>query len=338
MKKFLTLALFGFCVQGMSQQKPHYTQYIINQYAINPALSGIENYTDIKISHRHQWVGFNGEEPITTYFTAHTPIGKDDYRTTATSLGMSGENPRGQAYWEEYTAAKPHHGIGVQVFNDRTFALNRLNIAATYAYHLGIGPKLSLSGGVAFGMSNLSLNASKLNFQVPVDPAVAGTGYLNTWQPDLTVGLYLYGSDFFAGLSAQNIIPSRIEFAEGIVRSVTGKQIPHIFANVGYRFFLSDEINATPSVMLRYVDPQPLGIDANIKLQYLDKVWVGASVRYGDGISGMFGLNVSQTLNVSYAYDHTTSRLNGFSGGTHEIVLGFTLGNTYGDLCPRNVW
>jgi hypothetical protein len=24
--------------------------------------------------------------------------------------------------------------------------------------------------------------------------------------------------------------------------------------------------------------------------------------------------------------------------GTHEIVIGFTLNNVYGDLCPRNIW
>ncbi|RYZ27739.1 MAG: type IX secretion system membrane protein PorP/SprF, partial [Sphingobacteriales bacterium] len=31
-----------------AQQKPHYTQYIMNQYILNPAITGIENYTDIE--------------------------------------------------------------------------------------------------------------------------------------------------------------------------------------------------------------------------------------------------------------------------------------------------
>ena len=37
-------------LQAAAQQKPHYTQYILNQYVLNPAITGIENYTDIKIS------------------------------------------------------------------------------------------------------------------------------------------------------------------------------------------------------------------------------------------------------------------------------------------------
>ena len=51
-----------------AQQRPHYTQYILNNYILNPAISGIENYTDIKLSARDQWVGLDGA-PRTAYFT-----------------------------------------------------------------------------------------------------------------------------------------------------------------------------------------------------------------------------------------------------------------------------
>src|SRR3954466_15234852 len=119
MKKIL-LWLIGIVsfVAASAQQQPHYTQYVLNQYILNPALTGIENYTDIKISHRHQWVGIE-DAPVTSYFTIHTPLGKKDYRTTATSFEMEGENPRGHNYWQDYTAAEPHHGIGLQVVNDQ---------------------------------------------------------------------------------------------------------------------------------------------------------------------------------------------------------------------------
>ena len=36
-----------------AQQKPVYTQYILNNYIVNPAVTGIENYTDVKISYRN---------------------------------------------------------------------------------------------------------------------------------------------------------------------------------------------------------------------------------------------------------------------------------------------
>src|ERR1043165_7108295 len=108
-RQYLILTLLTvFNLLGNAQQRPHYTQYILNNYILNPALSGIENYTDLKMSARHQWVGIDGL-PETFYLTIHGPIGKKDYKTTATSFDIPGENPRGNSYCENYTASEPHH-------------------------------------------------------------------------------------------------------------------------------------------------------------------------------------------------------------------------------------
>src|SRR5215204_7024395 len=98
MKKFFVLLIVFFSVLlGHSQQRPHYTQYILNNYILNPALSGIENYTDVKISGRDQWAGLQGA-PRTMYLSIHAPLGKKDYKTSATSYQVPGENPRGTSY------------------------------------------------------------------------------------------------------------------------------------------------------------------------------------------------------------------------------------------------
>lgn len=325
------------CLSIAAQQKPHYTQYILNQYIINPALTGIENYTDVRVSHRHQWVGIQ-DAPVTTYLTVHGAIGKKDYRTTATSFGVPGENPRGKRYWEEYTAAEPHHGIGLQVLNDATGPLSRFGAYVTYAYHIGLSPRTSISAGFGAGMTNLSLNASKLQFSTPVDPAVASSGVLKQWKPDLNAGIYLYSSDFFIGLSAQQVIPQRVEFSDNTVRQVEGKIVPHLFGTAGYRFLAGEDFNFTPSVMVKYVYPLPPQYEANAKLQYRDLLWLGAGYRYKDGFAAMAGLNVASKVNVGYAYDYTTSKLNNYTKGTHEIIVGFLLGNKYSESCPRNVW
>lgn len=326
-----SLSVFG-------QQKPHYTQYIQNQFIINPALAGIENYTDIRVSHRHQWVGL-GDAPITTYFTIHAPLGKKDFRTSPTSNRVPGNNPRGRQYWEEYTAAAPHHGIGLQVLNDQTGPLSRFAAYATYAYHIGLSARTSLAAGFGAGITNFSLNTSKLDFiYVPVDPAVYQNGILNTLKPDFNAGLYLYGANFFAGLSAQQIIPLQIAFSDYAVQEQKGKFVPHLFATTGYRLSVGDDFNLIPSVMVKYIRPLPVQVELNAKLQYLDLAWVGASYRQKEGFAGMLGINISNTLNLGYSYDYTTSRLNTVSRGTHELMLGFTLGNRYGDWCPKNVW
>lgn len=90
------MMMFGLVLVANAQQRPYYTQYIMNNYIINPAVAGIENYWDVKASHRMQWVGLQ-DAPVTTYITAHGRLKKDPYQTsTATGFRAKGMNPRGK--------------------------------------------------------------------------------------------------------------------------------------------------------------------------------------------------------------------------------------------------
>jgi type IX secretion system PorP/SprF family membrane protein len=341
--RFLTMAVC-FMQVAFSQQRPHYTQYILNNYVLNPALSGIENYVDLKMSGRDQWAGFSGA-PRTAYLTVHGPIGKKDYKTSATSFGVPGENPRGNSYWESYTASEPHHGIGFNIVNDRTGNFNRFSTALSYAYHLGLNARTNLSAGFAAGISTVGLNADGKAFfgPNPSDPAIGGAnaGELRKIKPDLSVGLWLYSADYFIGLSGQQVIPQKLSFVDDATFKTKGKLVPHIFLTAGYRFLLNDDINAIPSVMVKYISgafENDYQAEANLKLQYRDLFWVGGSYRQFDGYAGMLGLNVANTFNIGYAYDFTKTNIQTYSRGTHELVIGFLIGNRYGDTCPRNVW
>ncbi len=340
------LGMMAFCLMVLmnvkAQQKPYYTQYILNNYILNPALTGIENYTDVKVSYRNQWTGINGA-PVSTYASVHSAIGKTDYKTTATSFSVPGENPRGKQYWEEYTASAPHSGIGGIIMNDKTGYLNRWSISASYAYHKPLGLRTTLSAGFQAGISNVTLDRSKIvwgNLD-PNDPAIGyNNGELKQLMPEVGAGLWLYSKDYFIGASVLNIIPGKARFVKSDKYGTY--YAPHIFAVAGYRFFLSDDVSALPSVGVQMINPQPLQVHANVKLQYRDNFWLGGHYRFNDelgGVAAMAGINVSNVFNISYAYDvATNSRLRSYARNTHEIVLGFTLGNKYSDACPRNNW
>lgn len=337
------ILLLGILLAGMqviAQQKPHYTQYIMNQYALNPALSGIENYTDIKMSHRRQWVGLDGA-PVTSYFTIHTPVGKKDYKTTVTSFDVNGENPLGERYWEEYTASPAHHGIGLQIYNDQIGPFRDFSAYGTYAYHIPVGLKTNLSAGIGVGVGNLSLNTDKLFFgnTNPIDPAVTGSGELRQMRFNARAGLWLYNAEYFVGISVLDIVPQTIDFANNTARLADGKWKPHIFATTGFRGMLSDDINIVPSLMIKYINPIPVQVEANVKLMYRNLLWAGASYRHKYGFAGLAGVNVKNLVQLSYSYDYSITKLNQVSNGSHEIILGFILGNNYsGQTCPKNVY
>jgi len=343
MKKFvLTTAVCFVAIMALGQAKPYYTQYILNNYILNPGITGIENYTDVKLSYRNQWAGISGA-PVTTYFTIHTPLGKKDLRTNATSFQVPGTNPGGPKAWDEYAVSPAHHGLGLQVINDKAGYISRWSAAVSYAYHKPLGVRTSLAAGLNVGVSSVSLDRSKIEWGNldPNDPAIGyNNGSISKIKPEIGAGLWLYSARYFLGASVLNIIPGKAKF-------VTDKNYgetftPNYFVTGGYKFGLSDDVTLLPSVMFQYWQPQLSALHVNVKMQYQDFLWLGASYRYADlvgGYSGMIGVNVSNTFNISYAYEHAnSSRLQTYTRGTHEIMLGFLLGNKYGGSCPRNIW
>jgi len=343
MKRFSLLVLLaGFSVSSFGQAKPSYTQYILNNYILNPAISGIENYTDLRVSYRNQWTGIKGA-PVTGYCSIHTSIGKDDSRASATSYEMQGVNPRGKEYWAEYTAPPPHHGIGMVMLNDQAGYLNRWSVYGTYAYHQPLGVRTTLSAGFSAGFSSVSLDRSKIYFGNldPNDPAIGyANNELNKVKPELGAGIWLYSSKYFIGASVLNIIPGKSGFVKN--DRYGDYFTPNYFATAGYRFNMDDNFSLLPSIMYQYWKPQLSGLHINAKVQYRDLFWAGAGYRMSNlisGYSGMAGMNISNKLNASYSYElATTSRLKNYTGNTHEIMIGFIFGNTYGDSCPRNIW
>jgi type IX secretion system PorP/SprF family membrane protein len=342
--KRIVVILLGLFLSNLAgaQAKPFYTQYVLNNYILNPAVTGIENYMDVKLSHRNQWTGINGA-PVTTYFSIHGPVGKTDYRTTATSFEVPGENPRGKQYWDNYTAPDAHHGVGFTAMNDRTGYIDRWSVSGSYAYHKPMGLRTTLSAGFSAGFTSVFLDQTKIDFADldPNDPAIGySNGELKKLKPEVGVGLWLYGANYFAGISAQNLVPGKIKFSSN--QDYGTYYTPNYFLTAGYRFAISDEVSALPSLMVQFWEPQLYGIHTNVKLQYLDKGWIGGSYRFSDLVSGyaaMAGINVSNTFNIGYSYESaSTSRLKTYAKNTHEIIIGFLLGNKYGDTCPRNVW
>ena len=189
------------------------------------------------------------------------------------------------------------------------------------------------------GFSSTNINRSKITLANSFDPAIgSSTSDLTKLTPELNAGLWLYSSNYFVGLSAQQIIPIKIKLVDDAAYKST--LVPHIFATAGYRLQLNPDISAIPSVMVRYIASTPVAFDLNTKIQYRDLLWVGGNFRNGDGFAGMVGMNVAQTVNISYSYDLNRGKylLSTMNRGTHEIVLGFTLNNKFGDLCPRNIW
>ena len=336
MKRIFNLLVFFAVLTGVAhaQQRPQYTQYVFNNYLLNPAVTGIENYTDVKAGHRSQWTGLNGA-PITSYITINAPIGRNFIESNANSFSAGGgKNPNSRLYTQDYMASAPHHGIGAMIVTDKAGPITQTNLAATYAYHLGVTDRLNLSVGVAAGFMRTALNTSEITLETALDPAISN-GNNSQFKPDLGLGVWLYSSSYYLGISAQQVLPQQLYFTSQAAAISANKTVPHYFVTGGIKLFLSDDLTLMPSFLIKQIKPVPLTYDLNLKLAFQDKFWIGGAYRHKDSFGALAGFYLNSLLNVGYSYDITTSALNTVSRGTHELVIGILLNNRYSVTSPR---
>ena len=55
-------------------------------------------------------------------------------------------------------------------------------------------------------------------------------------------------------------------------------------------------------------------------------VTLGASYRFDNAVSGMAGIQISNSTFLGYSYDYSTNGFSGYNDGSHEVILKFFLG------------
>jgi len=326
----LGLLLNGWLHAG-AQSRPQTTQYVLNYFLTNPAMTGLENYADIRIGHRRQWTGIPGA-PVTTWVTANLPLGYTVEQAPPQSLPE--EDDRETFF--KLLPVERHHGIGMVAYQDKIgpYVSNCLDLS--YAWHLPLSDDIALSAGLSGGFQQLRYDPSKNIYpDQPLDPAVLHD-YGTKWSPDLNMGLLLYSGRFFVGASAQQLIQSKFINTQNSLSTYKRQYI----LSGGYNFMLDEEANTQLLIsgLLRSDFANPTGWDINAKCMVANTFWVGASYRYQDAVAGMVGLHVARNFNVSYAYDYTLSPLKQFSNGSHEIMLAFQIFKFNERVGPRVNW
>lgn len=330
---FSLLFLVTLTVTVCAQQMPQRTQYTQNNFLLNPAVAGIENYTDVRAGYRNQWIGLEGA-PTSFYTSIHSSLNKNDRNVKRLSMRGRGSSAGSGANKNNRFYVKPHHGIGAIAQMDKSGLLRTFSLNLNYAYHLPLTREINMSGGVVTGLTQYRLNKNALNLLTPDDPFVAGDiGNMN--KVDLGVGIWLYSQSFYVGVSGMQLLRSSSDNAASRPGAALQK---HYYATGGVRVRASDLVTLTPSVMVKMADNGLTMVDVNTKLMYAERFWLGASYRHKDAVAATVGVYLNHMLDVSYSQDITTSDLNRVSANTHEIVLGLKLNNAQRVLCPSWIW
>lgn len=300
MKKLVLIAVIAAMTStGWGQQISMYSQYMFNDFVINPAVAGSKQYAPVGLSFRRQWAGMK-DAPVTQTLSAHTFLGST-------------------------------MGVGLNVYNDVSGPTRRTGMSAAYSYHIKVGDRSKLSFGLAAHMTQFVLNRDKLITENPNDVAIMNQTS-NELIPDFSFGTYWYGEKHFFGVSAFNLLESKNDLYD-ITTPVSNTLDRAIYVNGGYRFAVSDNFAIEPSVLFRYMFNSPFQLDANARFILQDKYWLGFSYRMNDAAVAMLGFDLG-AISVGYAYDYTLSDLQNYNSGSHEVFVGVKLYKGGKDKAP----
>ncbi len=294
--KHIVLFLFvGLVFDGVAQQMPHFTQYLMNSYVINPAIAGTKPYYEAKLNHREQWVGIT-DAPRTNVLSVNGPVGD-------------------------------HMGAGGYVFTDINGPTRQYGLALSFAYQIILNENLRLSTSLYGSVMQFGIDASKITTQ-PIDDPVLTNGLQSSVIPDAGASAYLFSDKYFVGLSLAQLTHTRIRYKQ-TVTAAEGRLTGHYFLMGGYNYDINENFRLQPSVLIKYVNPVPPQAEVFLNATYKEMLSAALSYRTSDAI----GLTLSYThknyLTLGYSYDVTTSDLGNYSSGSHEVMLGIRFKKQY---------
>ncbi len=290
----LIVFIILLCSTLVAQQKTVLSQYMFNGQVLNPAYSGVHEKLSATALYRNQWVNLEGAPTI---------------QTITINSGFQ----------------RNRNGVGLMISNDQLGIHRDLSVYASYSYKIKFNNG-ALSMGLQAGFNHLKSDFTQLNLKNPGGPILVGDR--GEFNPNFGAGLFYYSDIAYVGISVPYILSNKIIGDESILSEA--KESRYYFATVGRAFQLNQDMVWKPSVLIRFQEDAPLGYDLNTNFIYKEMVTLGASYRSGDAFLWLFELQLNDKFRFGYAYDMTSSGLNQFSNGSHEIMLNYRIDITRG--------
>ncbi len=301
MKKTLILLIFLFAIiwqSSQAQQMPQYSQYMFNDFCINPAVAGTKSSQPIMAMIRNQWVGLD-DAPITQTISFH-------------------------GSWLKKT------GMGGMIVNDVTGPARQTSIQLAYAHHIVLKGETYLSLGLSGSVAQYVLDKDAIMLDDPNDNAILG-GKEEAIVPDAAFGVYIYGERFYVGWSIPQLFENSIQFNSSETLQ-ENKLVRHYFANAGYRFNAGENIEIEPSFLFKTIENAPFQLDINTKVIIQKMAWLGCSYRDSESIVAMAGIRFKD-IGLGYSFDFTLTNIKNHSTGSHEFFLSYLL--PYKEVQPK---
>ncbi len=264
--------------------------FIISPYTYNPSLVGFDQYMEVQLMHKQQWVSIENAPSITN-LTFQMPYNRQV-------------------------------NIGGNLMYDQNGLFRNTMAVGTFGYMLPIGYKQNIRFGLSGGFMSQQYDVA--NSSNPSDPAIAN--YENQFNPIGNFGVtYQYGTAHI-GLALPNLFGTTYLVNTDNPADLTNQYLSQFIISGGMKLEVNEEIKVEPSAIYRFVQNDKSLVEIATLVHYQDFLWGGGSYRIQSGATIMFGAKFN-SFRVGYAQELATSIVNGFGGGSHEIFLSYRIGS-----------
>ncbi len=298
---------------GFGQQMALQSQFLMNEYLINPAIAGDDGYTKINLSAREQWLGLP-QSPKTHIASFQTRLLNSSYILKKNPIRKKNLKPSKMA----------RVGLGGMIFDDRTGLISRTGFQFTYAYHIPF-QESQLSFGLSAEFYQFKLNKDRITLHDPDDPY-----YLNydfaSFIPDANFGVNYMAVNFNAGFSVSHIFQSALKL--GNKGNTNYQLLRHYYIHGGYKWVLADDWLINPYILLKATSKfNSLQSDISVTAFYKNTYWFGAAYRTPRFIVIKAGIKI-ESVYIGYAFDHSMDDLSYYTVGTHEFQIAYKFGGS----------
>lgn len=325
-KLFLISFLFSYTA-SFAQTNEIVGQYYQNLPAYNPAHAGMNDFLDINLGFRQQWVGLNGS-PKNIFLSAYGIL-KANRRKMNERQGYNPVNEPGNGISRK-------HGLGGYIMSNTQGSYKQREIAATYAYHIPVMRGTYVSVGMSPSLYLEKIDMMDFTVKDQISDAAYqsllsnGNAYSSL---QLNIGTSIYSNKFYLSYSMRQAGKLSLNGNRDIFSSNVIKR-HHIMG--GIIFHANEKIDIIPNTFIRLDATRPALFELGVRARYNQFVWGGLSYRNDRTILGTFGILYKSKYKFSYAYEHKNLGIvkdfgiSNTSGGTHELVLGIQMFKDHG--------
>jgi len=288
MKRVLLIIIGLQGAVAFAQNPPAFRQFYLNPYLYNAAFAVTNDFAEVGMVYRQQWVGFNNAPMV-----------------TGVNLQLPSNN---------------RTAFALSLLSQQAVALQTNTAQATFAYRIPLRANQFIFFGLSglVGFNNLTLDADYSN-----DPAILNAAATTSYA-DANFGMVYSHGNLKLGIGLPKLLGQRYFSSQNLV-NVRYSQFRNQLYSVSYKIHAGN-FSFEPYALYRINRDFQNWWEAATLVYYKDKIWLGGSYQSTQGAGFFLGFQIKEKLKLGYSYELPPINNDFAQVNSHELQVQIRLG------------